>query len=473
MYHRPMRPFPITLDRKAKTPLSTQIYAAIRDAVRDGQLASGVRLPSWSDLAALLGVARGTVRVAYERLSDEQFTEALGPGGTRVAQRIGPPATQTQNTPRHGLRPDLFRDFDRPPLLFQMGVPAQDAFPFSQWSRLMARHARAAAAAPVCYPDPRGEAALREAICAYLAIARGVSCKPEQVLVTAGFTGALGLALRALPLRNAVAWAEEPGFPLTRDALTIAGLAINPIRVDCEGLDVCEGVRQAPDAALAIVTPGQQAPLGMTMSLARRAALLQWTRDADAWIIEDDYLGELQLDGRAAPALASLDRDARVIYAGTFSKTISPSLRLGFLVVPPPLAARFAEATATLTPAPAPATQRAVAAFIAEGHFLRHLRRMKRLYRARRNALANCLRAASGGAFDVAAGGLGVCLTLPPDADDREIAARAIAAGFAPTPLSSWYHTVERQGLLLGATNLFEPRLAEDCARFMKIVTGQ
>jgi GntR family transcriptional regulator / MocR family aminotransferase len=469
-----MRPFSITLDRRAKTPLSTQIYIAIRDAIREGRLASGARLPSWNDLAAQLGVARGTVRAAYERLTDEQLTEALGPAGTRVAQRVAPPSARMQETPRHGLRPDLFRDFERPPLLFQMGVPAQDAFPFSLWSRLMARHARAAAAAPVCYLDPRGEAALRDAICAYLAIARGVSCRPEQVLVTAGFTGALGLALRALPLRNANAWAEDPGFPLTRDALTIAGLAINSIPVDCEGLDVCKGVRQAPDAALAIVTPGQQAPLGMTMSLARRHALLRWARDAGAWIIEDDYLGELQLNGRAAPALASLDREGRVIYAGTFSKTISPSLRLGFLVVPPLLTARFAEAAATLAPAPAPATQRAVAAFIAEGHFLRHLRRMKRLYRARRDALTNCLGAASGGAFDIAAGGLGVCLTLPPGADDREIAARALAAGFAPTPLSPWHaHAAERQGLLLGATNLSESRLAEDCARFLEIVTGQ
>lgn len=468
-----MQPFPIEVDRKAKTPLSTQIYAAIRDAILARRLASGARLPSWNDLAAQLGVARGTVRAAYERLNDEQLTVAHGASGTRVAERIAPPPRPAANPATHALRSDLFRDFDRAPLTFQMGVPAQDAFPFGLWSRLMARHARAAAAAPLSYPDPRGEAALRSALSAYMAMARGVTCAPEQVLVTAGFSGALGLALRALPLRGDDAWVEDPGFPLTRDALTIAGLARRAITVDAEGLDVAEGRRRAPRAALAVVTPGQQAPLGVTMSLARRTALLQWACEARAFIIEDDYLGELQLDGRAAPALASLDRDGRVLYAGAFSKTISPSLRLGFLVVPPQLAARFAEAAASLAPAPSPMTQRAVAAFIAEGHYLRHLRRMKRLYAARRRALFDGLRTAAGDPRQVAMGGHGVRLLLPDGANDRDIAARAYDAGFAPTPLSPWYAAAPPiQGLLLGAPNLSERRLAADCAELLAIARG-
>jgi GntR family transcriptional regulator / MocR family aminotransferase len=186
-----------------------------------------------------------------------------------------------------------------------------------------------------------------------------------------------------------------------------------------------------------------------------------------------DYLGELQLDGRAAPALASLDRDGRVIYVGTFSKTINPSLRLGFVVVPTTLAARFAETASCLAPAPAPAIQRTVAAFIAEGHFLRHLRRMKRLYRARRDALLHSLRAASGEAFEVAAGGLGVRMILTSEADDLEIAARALGFGLAPTPLSPWYSNAHiRRGLLLGAPNLSEARLAADCAKLREIVAG-
>lgn len=463
--------FPIEIDRKAKTPLSAQIYAAIRDAILDRRLANGARLPSWNDLAAQLGVARGTARAAYERLNDEQLTVAHGASGTRVVERIAPRRMPEADATAHVLRSDLFHDFGRPPLTFQMGVPAQDAFPFGLWSRLMARHARDAAAAPISYPDPRGDETLRSALSAYVAIARGVKCSPDQVLVTAGFAGALGLALRALPLRGDGAWIEDPGFPLTRDALAIAGLARHAVPVDGEGLDSAEGRRRSPSAALAVVTPGQQAPLGVTMSLARRTALLQWASDARAFIVEDDYLGELQLDGRAAPALASLDRDGRVLYAGTFGKTISPSLRLGFLIVPPQLSTRFAEAAASLAPAPSPLTQRAVAAFIAEGHFLRHLRRMKRLYAARRRALLDSLRAVAGDDAPAAMCGLSVLLRLPDDVDDRDIAARAYDAGFAPTALSPWVAgALAAQGLLLGATNLSERRLAADCVELWKIV---
>src|SRR6202012_6213611 len=214
-------------------------------------------------------------------------------------------------------------------------------------------------------------------IAAYLGIARGIRCSPSQVLVTAGFSGALGLVIRGLQLEKMVAWMEEPGFPITRTALGLAGMTVTAVPVDAEGLDVTAGVRSAAGAALAVVTPGQQAPLGMTMSLARRLALLAWARRSDAWIIEDDYLSELQLKGWAAPALASLDYGGRVLPIGSFSKTISPALRLGFMVVPPELGARFGELAASLAPAPAAAVQRAVAEFLRDGHYLRHLRRLK------------------------------------------------------------------------------------------------
>lgn len=460
----------IAVDRTAKAPLTAQIHAALRDAILQNRLAGGARLPSWRDLSAQLGVARGTVGMAYERLIDEQLVVAQGARGTRVAERIEPPP-QTGPTTESAPQPDLFRDFERAPLAFQMGVPAQDAFPFALWSRLMTRNARVAAAAPVSYADPRGHPELRRALVAYLAIARGLRCTPEQVLVTAGFSGALGLALHALALEGCQAWLEEPGFPLTREALRIAGVTSAAIPVDAEGVDVAEGMRSAPCAALAIVTPGQQAPLGMAMSRERRLALLHWASEARAWIIEDDYLGELQLDGRAAPALASHDRDGRVLYAGTFSKTISPSLRLGFLVVPPQLTSRFGETASCLAPAPGSTIQRAVVEFIADGHYLRHLRRMKRLYAARREALSASLREAAGEGVAIVAGGLSVRMNLPAGADDREIAARALRFGLAPTPLSPWYAEPSRlRGLLLGVTNVCEPRLSSDCAKLIELV---
>jgi len=264
---------------------------------------------------------------------------------------------------------------------------------------------------------------------------------------------------------------EDPGFPLTRAALGMAGMTVAAVPVDAEGLDVAAGVRSAAGAALAVLTPGQQAPLGMTMSLSRRLALLAWARRNDAWIIEDDDLSELQLKGRAAPALASLDHGGRVLHIGSFSKTISPALRLGFLVVPPELARQFGDLAACLAPAPGAPVQRAVAEFLREGHYLRHLRRMKRLYAARREALLRCLGEVASDALKVqATAGLTVVTLLPEFASDVDIALRALQFGLAPGPLSPWYmQCPSHQGLLLGVTNLNERRLAADCRRLVEL----
>jgi GntR family transcriptional regulator/MocR family aminotransferase len=462
-----MAPLAIDLDPAGKTPLATQIYGAIREAVETGRLRSGARLPSWRDLAAQLGVSRGTVRMAYERLIAEQFAIGMGPAGTRVAERpsLAPLPEWSLEAPPF---PDLFHGFGTVPLTFQMGVPSQDAFPFKLWSRMLAREARQAA--PVSYPDPRGEPELRRVIAAYLAIARGMRCTPSQVFVTAGFAGALGLAVRGLRLEGERAWMEDPGFPLTRAALDLAGMTVAPVPVDADGMDVAAGVGSAGGAALAVVTPGQQAPLGMTMSLPRRLALLAWARRKDRWIVEDDYLSELQLKGRAAPALASLDGGERVLHIGSFSKTISPALRLGFIVVPPELCRRFADITACLGPAPSAPVQRAVARFLREGHYLRHLRRMKRLYADRREVLLRCLGEVASNSMSVrATAGLNVVILLPKHASDMDIASRALPFGLAPAPLSPWHMQSPRQGLLLGVTNLDERRLSADCLRLAEL----
>jgi GntR family transcriptional regulator/MocR family aminotransferase len=465
-----MAALPIQLDRARRTPLAAQIYSSIREGIENGQLTSGARLPSWRDLAAQLGVSRGTVRVAYERLIAEQFAIGLGPAGTRVAGRQSQ-SSRPDRSQEAPLLPDLFYEFGSAPLVFQMGVPSQDAFPFKLWSRILARETRRAAAAPVTYPDPRGDPELRKEIAAYLGLARGIRCSPSQVLVTGGFSGALGLAIRGLQLGRMRAWIEDPGFPLTRTALGLAGVPVTAVPVDAEGLDIAAAVRTAPGARLAVVTPGQQAPLGMTMSLERRFALLAWARRTDAWIIEDDYLSELQLKGRAAPALASLDHGGRVLHIGSFSKTISPALRLGFIVVPPELGRRFGEVAACLAPAPAAAVQRAVAELLREGHYLRHLRRMKRLYAARRETLLRCLGEMERGSIKVqATAGLAVVILLPKSTSDVDIALRALPLGLAPAPLSAWYmQPLQQQGLLLGVTNLNERRLRADCRRLLEL----
>lgn len=465
-----MAMLPIDLDRARRTPLAAQIYWAIREAIETGRLVSGARLPSWQDLAAQLGVSRGTVRAAYERLINEQFAIGLGAAGTRVVERPSPSSTPDWS-PEAPPLPDLFHDFGTAPLVFQMGVPSQDAFPLKLWSRILTREARRAASAPVSYPDPRGDPDLRQEVAAYLGIARGVRCSASQVLVTTGFSGALGLAIRGLQLERMGAWMEDPGFPLTRTALALAGMTVTAVPIDAEGLDITAGVQNAAGAALAVVTPGQQAPLGMTMSLPRRLALLAWARRNDAWIIEDDYLSELQLKGRAAPALASLDHGGRLLHIGSFSKTISPALRLGFLVVPSEMARRFGDLAACLAPAPAAPVQRAVAEFLREGHYLRHLRRMKRLYAARREALLRCLGELASDSMKVqATAGLAVVTLLPESVSDVDIALRARPSGLAPSPLSRWYmQSAPQQGLLLGVTNLDERRLAADCRRLVEL----
>src|ERR1700739_2638944 len=257
LYHRAMAALPINLDRARRTPLGAQIYSAIREGMENGRLASGARLPSWQDLAAQLGVSRGTVRVAYERLIAEQFAIGLGPAGTRVAAQQSQPSIPDWS-PEAPLLPDLFYEFGSAPLVFQMGVPSQDAFPFKVWSRILTRETRRTAAAPGTYPAPGGDPELRKEIAAYLGLARGIRCSPSQVFVTGGFSGALGLAIRGLQLGRMGAWIEDPGFPLTRTALGLAGMTVAAVPVDAEGLDIAAGVRGAAGGALAGVTPGHE-----------------------------------------------------------------------------------------------------------------------------------------------------------------------------------------------------------------------
>ena len=459
----------IELNRQAGTTLVEQIVAAISSSIAEGRLYSGARLPSWRDLSAQLGVARGTVKCAYERLIDEQLVVARGAAGTFVADQL-PPTRPADTRALRGPLPEIYQHaFGSAARVFQVGVPAQDVFPYRVWSRIVSKAAREAAMAPVSYPDPRGEPGLRAEIAAYLSVARGVVCSPVQITITSGYSGALGLIMHALDLNGASAWMEDPGYPVTRAALAISGIESVPIGVDEQGLVVEEGLARAPDAALAVLTASQQAPLGMTLSLARRHQLLDWAATHGSWIVEDDYLSELQLAGRAAPALASQDRHGRVIHIGTFSKTISPGLRLGFVVVPPALANRVGDVAAALAPAASVVSQIALGEFMRKGHYLRHLRRMKRTYIARLSSLQRTLNASD---TDEAMAGLALLLRLPDGTDDEAIAVRALEFGLAPAPLSSWYadRTRARRGLLLGITNVPSEGLGACCSRLQQLV---
>lgn len=459
----------IQLDRTAKLPLSEQICVSIRRAIESGLLAPGTRLPSWQGLAAQLGVARGTVQTAYERLSDSQMIETFGAKGTRVAPRPNMTAVKPE-APQPGAFIKTYLEMMAGPAIFQLGIPAMDGLPEKLFARARSSNLlKTGSFSSMVYPDPRGEFALRREVAGYLSISRNLHCFPEQVFITSGYSSGLGLALRVLGLEGRKAWMEDPGFFLTRKGLELSRLNIIPVPVDAEGLNVDYGIENAVDAALAVVTPGQQAPLGTTLSLRRRLQLLEWARSNDAWVIEDDYLSELQLEGRPAPALASLDDGERVIHIGSFSKTISPGLRLGFVVVPVELAAAFSEVAATLAPAPSPVTQLATAEFMREGHYIQRVRRLKRLYSAQSDALCDQLQMRDA---EWIKAGLAVILRLPDGAPDGQIVREARSIGIAPSPLSAWFATPSRalSGLLLGVASAPEQHVAKSCRQLFEII---
>lgn len=461
----------LKLDRASRTSLAEQIRLGITGAIESGVLVAGARLPSWMDLAAQLGVARGTVKTAYERLTDAQLVVSSRAGGTRVSDHraVARPVAVQARSVETDLRSELYQHFLPGPAVFQMGVPASDCFPATLLARLRSRAARDEVEAPAAYPDPRGKHELRREIAAHLALSRGIECQLSQVFITAGFSGALGAVLRAIQAEGRKVWVENPGFMPSRRAMALSRLTTVPVPVDKDGIDVGYGEAHAPDAAVALVTAGQQAPLGPTLSLGRRMQLLEWASRAGAWIIEDDYLGELQLRRRAAPALASQDRTGRVIHIGSFSKTISPTLRLGFVVVPAALVSRFDEVAACVGSAPGPAVQMATAEFMRDGHYMRHLRRMKRVYAARSDALLAALGARG---FQAYPAGLAIVVRLPDGADDKRIAREAYACGLAPAPLSGWYcsDSTQRSGLLLGVATAIEQQVPAACDRLQQLI---
>ncbi len=457
------------LEPGAGLSLSGQIHAQIKGAILDGRLTSKTRLPSWNDLASQLGVSRGTIRAAYARLTSEHLIEANKSYGTRVAT-VGPspkPAVARQDLPP---MPDLFGRCGQPPLPFQMGVPASDTFPTKLWSRLLTRSARRFAARPAVYGDPRGEPELRSAICAMLALSRGVRCCPSQIIVTSGYRGALGLISTLLDRSRRAIWVEDPGYVLTRRALLHAGFKPVSIPVDDEGIQVAEGRRIAPDAGAAMVTPSQQFPMGMAMSAERRRSLLGWARHAEAWIVEDDYLGELHLGHRAPAALAAFDPDNRVLHVGTFSKTVCPALDVGFLVVPTVLLARAAEIAASLHPASGTVEQLTVAEMLTGGHYLRHLRRMRRCYADRQEATVRHLRRALPFLPIRASGALLVRIDLPSRINDVVLADAIAVHGLLPAALSPFYERNARRGLLLSVTNAASAHVDRDCSALARLI---
>jgi len=462
----------VVLVRDDSIPLYRQIYEHFRTAITHGQLRPGDRLPSVRRLAQDFATARGTVDVAYALLAGEGYVVARGPAGTIVSpelggQAIAGPASRPRPTDR--VEPPEIGG----PRPFQLGLPSLDMFPRKIWSRLVARQARELSAAEMAYPDPIGFRPLREAVAAYLATARGINCTWRQVLITNGYQGALDLIAEVLLNRNDKVWLEDPCYPLARTALGAAGAKLVPIRVDTEGIRVADGVAQARRARLAIVTPSHQSPLGVALSLPRRLALLSWASDTGALVVEDDYDSEFRYVGRPLPALKSIDRNDRVLYAGSFSKVLFPSLRLGYLVLPEDVVAAFARANLHRSFGASTLTQRIVTAFMIQGHFARHVKRMRDLYATRRKVLSAALSVVFGEriAVDLKPGGMHLIVRYSKRADDVQLAKVAQDAGFAVEPLSRRAAAYPcGRGLLLGFTNVAETDAMHLCRQLEQAI---
>jgi GntR family transcriptional regulator/MocR family aminotransferase len=438
--------FPLDLPPRGSRQRLHALHAQLRAAILDGRLAAGLRLPATRELAVALGFSRNTVVAAYERLLSEGYLEARQGAGNFVAA-LGAPRRSTPAAdgadrrlaaPWRGVGARTAAAGDTVPCDFRLGSPDARQFPFDVWRRLSMRAWRAASRAAPVYGAPQGQPALREAIARHVAFARAVACGPDDVIVTRGAQQAFDLLARVLvtPGRTVVA-VEEPGYPPLREAFAAAGAKLVGVPVDAEGLVV---ERLPAQARVIYVTPSHQFPLGVTLSPRRRAALLAFAQAHGATVIEDDYDSEFRYGERPLDALQTLDRAGSVCYVGTFSKCLFPALRLGYAVAPAWLAPALARARQLADGYGDPAAQETLAAFIAEGHLARHVRRMRRVYAQRRERLLEALGRHGHGRLQVwpSGAGLHLAVQLPREVRAAELVAQAAAQGIHLEAIGSY-----------------------------------
>jgi GntR family transcriptional regulator / MocR family aminotransferase len=452
--------------------LIRQLYEEFRAAILSGRVKAGTRLPPTRELAKELDVSRNTVLGAYQQLLAEGYIEGAVGSGTFVARTLPEEMLQAlATTPqavgansrrshlsKRGQRlaaalPNLGERVFGKPLPFRCATPDYASFPFDIWARLMAKRSRNPSSDLLGYVYPAGYPPLREAIADYLKSARAVRCTPEQVIIVPGSQIALDVAGQMLLDPGETALIEDPGYFGVRGVFARAGLRLAPVPVDAEGVSIKAIRKHRHGARLLYVTPSHQFPLGVTMSLARRLELLEWARQAKAWIIEDDCDGEYRYTGRPVPSLQGLDGGQRVIYTGTFSKVLFPSLRIGYLIAPPGLVDALVKGRVMADLHSATIPQAALADFIEEGHFARHLRRMRKLYAERQATLIAAAKAELAGLLEIEEHGAGMHLIgwLPRGIDDRAAAQTAQRHNLITLPLSAFsLMPVERGALMLG-----------------------
>ncbi|MDQ0473577.1 GntR family transcriptional regulator/MocR family aminotransferase [Labrys wisconsinensis] len=441
-------------------PRTRELYAAIRRLIEAGLAPSGAKLPTTRDLARRFGLSRAAAVAAFELLVAEGFAEARIGAGTFVARAVPRlPAAVAADPPEHG---------PTAPLPCTLGVAMGDARTLRIFRGLLSRHLARPGPEHFGYGDPRGGLALRRAIAAYLRSARGVRCDPSRIVITSGTQQGLDLVARAALGPDDAVWIEDPCYPMARAALANAGGRLVGVPVDAEGLDPGLGEALCPGARAVYVTPSHQFPLGVTMTMRRRLALIDWARRAGAWIIEDDYDSEFRYAGPPLTALQGADDAGRVAYLGTFSKVLFPGLRVGYAVLPEPLLEAVLALRALTDRQPPTLVEAALADLLDEGHFAAHLRRARRRAEAGRDALIAGLREHAGAGLAATAPeqGLHLVAALPPRLPDRPLAAAAKAAGVGARALSPMFvDAPARQGLVLGFSGFSSEALRAAAAK--------
>jgi len=424
-------------------PRYQQIITQFKQAIDNGELPAGSRLPSSRTLARELGLSRATIENAYSELVTLGLLERRGQAGTFVSAAAKVALKQQKMAPLKN---------QSGPQPFQMGLPALDLFPRAIWARLMGRRLRQQTQFCLALPPVTGEQGLKQAIAEYLRFSRGIDCQPEQVFITSGYQAAINLVLAALAEPGDGVWLEDPGYPIIRPVFSRAGMKLLPVPVDEDGMQIDYARVHYPDARFALVTPAHQSPLGVALSMPRRHALLEWASEQQSWVIEDDYDSEFRYHGKPLPALKSMDSLQRVIYAGTFSKTLFPALRAAWLVVPAQTIERF-EQQARNFPCTVPTLiQQTLTDFLQGGHFWRHLKKMRQCYAERRIWLETALHEQG---FLVKKQQGGIQMVIDIRSDDRALVARANKAGLAVEALSDWRILHPGPGgLLLTFTNI-------------------
>ena len=447
------------LQKRGEETRQRALYLALREAILCGRLLSGSQLPGSRTLAQQLSLSRNTVNAALDQLTLEGYLQR-NRQGTRVAQLAHRSVARTLPDPairlarRVGLLPAPVPR-DTPVLAFTPGTPAINYFPLPLWRRLYDRVLREEGNALLGYGDPAGEPSLRAAIARHLALSRGIRCEASQIVITEGALEGVDLCTHLLSVAGDTAWVEDPGYPGAKSIFLKSGLHIEGVPVDHEGMRF-DSHNDSEAPRLIFTSPSHQYPCGAVMSAGRRLALLEYARRHDSWIIEDDYDSEFRYSGEPIPAMLGMARQAPVVYLGTFSKTLFPALRIGFMVMPPALAEAARGAVGSLLRGGHRAEQRALALFIEEGHYARHLAAMRRLYRKRQQQLREILAQELRHPYKLFGGEGGLHLTVAIDnVDDQAIVQQARRFQLAPGALSRFYLDVKtaRSGFVLGYGN--------------------